>query len=314
MKILLTGASGYLGQHCLSALIGKASEGATECQIFATFGSMEGFEDKVMSFRGGKNVNVDQLDFTNKNDISTYFAAHGPFDLCLHLAALSSPKLCQRDSDKARAINVPHHLFDALKNTPIVALSTDQVYCGTKAPYLETSEAGPVNVYAQSKLDMENLLMNDEDRAKPTVCLRSSIILGPEAPFGGAHKTFLHFCQSRKGIETTFYTDEIRSVIAVKDVVNILLHFYDRVKSGKDFESNIYNMGGSDMASRMDMAIAAAKECGFSHDVFIAAEKAKQQAGDVPSPLDISMNSSLLEDYVGWKFSGLDTIVKETFA
>mmetsp|Transcript_5745 Transcript_5745/g.6451 ORF Transcript_5745/g.6451 Transcript_5745/m.6451 type:complete len:334 (-) Transcript_5745:118-1119(-) len=329
MKVLLTGSSGYLGQHVLHSLLKKAtSSSSKDMQIFAPYNSMEGFEDAVKSkmMENEMNdvaLNIDKLNFSNQDDIINYFESHGPFDLCLHLGAMSSPKTCQNDPDKTKATNVPIHLFQMLKNTPIVALSTDQVYCGRNAPYKESSTAGPVNVYAQSKLDMESVLLNDDTRLQPVVCLRSSIILGPHAPFGQAHSTFLHFCKSRKDTETTFYTDEIRSVVAVHDVVNILLYFCDKVNYADNddgtftcgFESNVYNMGGADNASRMDMAVAVAKHCGFCHHVFVPARKSQitSTINDVPSPLDISMDSSKLEALVGWKFKGLEGSVQATF-
>ncbi len=344
MKILITGSSGYLGQHFLDALIKRVKSDYPSHQIYAIYGSMERFKDNVISSIGDENdnnIHLDKVDIKNKDSIQSYIQLNGPFDICFHLAAISSPKLCQQNSKLAKDINVPIHLFNVLKHhTTIIALSTDQVYCGTKAPYFEECNVGPVNVYAESKVGMEKLLMGDNDddddnnnneRTKPVVCLRSSIILGPMAPFGGAHSTFLHFCHSRQGIETTFYTDEIRSVISVRDVVQILIYFFDKVINKKsksllggcdtDEEtfiiSGIYNMGGPDRVSRMDMAVAVAKECGFSHEfTFLPAEKSKLELGhnDVPSPLDISMDSSKLEQIVGWKFSGLEATVKETFA
>ena len=323
MKVLITGSSGYLGQHFLHTLIKRISTDQNcDLTIYATYGSMEGFKDNVISSLLSLSLSriyVDQLDLKNSKSIQSYFESNGPFDICFHLAAMSSPKVCQCNHEYARDINVPLHLFDALENTAIVALSTDQVYCGQKAPYSEdNSKPDPVNVYAQTKLDMEKILL--AKRIQPTVCLRSSIILGPMGPFGGAHSTFLHFCQSREGIETTFFTDEIRSVISVSDVVQILLHYCDTFHSHKSFASGVYNMGGPDRVSRMEMAIAVAKECRFAYEgFFIPVEKAKLNLSvnddvHVPSPIDISMDSSKLEQVVGWKFSGLEATVRKTFS
>jgi nucleoside-diphosphate-sugar epimerase len=370
VKILITGSSGYLGQHLLHALIRKKvlsseSDDNNNIEIYATYGSMQGFHDQVMSSlndsslsshddaiyndnnnnndnnndndidnRATHNVHVDKLDLTNSKDVQAYVLSNGPFNLCYHLAAISSPRVCQGNEEKTQCTNIPKHLFSQLRSmkTPIIALSTDQVYCGAQqASYVEEGKAKklppPVNIYAQSKLDMESVLYNyhsdqvqqhseSESQSSPVVCLRSSIILGPLAPFGGAHSTFLHFCQSRHGQQTTFYTDEIRSVVAVRDVVQVLLYFFTMVQTKQSFASGVYNMGGSDHdISRMDMARAVAKECSFSDDVFIAAEKSKIVPGpnDVPSPLNISMNSTKLEELVGFQFSGLETIVRETF-
>lgn len=319
MKILITGCSGYLGQHFLFSLL----ENLKDDKIYALFSSNNDFKNSVLShpiFQSTKNrfnLIFVGLDLTNESDIDTFFRQHNDpqFDICYHIAALSSPKDCHENETKARLINIPHYFFKKLRHVPIVALSTDQVYCGSKAPYMDSSIPNPVNIYGQTKLEMEQALLHDDLRTKPAICLRSSIILGPHAPLADAHTTFLHFCKSRRGQETTFYTDEIRSVISVYDVINVLSYFYSSVDNGSfdSITSSVYNMGGKDMVSRMDIAIAVAKVCNFSTDSFLSAEKAGQHFNDtnaLRSPLDISMISSRLEELVQSKFHGLEDIVR----
>jgi len=277
---------------------------------------MEGFEDAVRSHpcasESSSNINFRKLDLTNQKAVDDYFNHEECFDICFHLAAIAAPRICQQDEAKAKALNVPVYLFDRLKETPIIALSTDQVYCGTKAPYAEDS-TGPINIYSQTKVEMEKNLMSC---SRPAVCLRSSIILGAESPFGKSHSTFLHFCKSREGVETTFYSDECRSVISVKDVCHTLSHFLTAVQKGEEVEPNVYNMGGPARVSRLEMAREVANHYSFDSSLFLPAEKALQTPGenDVPSPLDISMTSARLEELVGIKFRGLAAIVKDTFA
>lgn len=315
MKILITGASGFLGQHLIAQLLNSDSPHHLTLQ----YRSKEGFENSVKSHPlhndSLSKIEFRQADLTNQNDVAEMFKSLDPFDICLHLAAISSPRNAEKDPKSTMRSNVPVHLFDMLKDTPIVALSTDQVYCGQKAPYHDDSEVGPLNVYSSTKVEMEKYLMKNQSSS--VVCLRSSIILGPEAPFGDAHSTFLHFCKSREGVETTFYTDECRSVINVGDVCNVLNHFVRTVERGQTFESSIYNMGGPHRVSRFDMANMIAKHFSFdASDTFIAAEKANLNQGpdDVASPLDISMSSTKLEKVVGFKFKDLEQTIKETFA
>jgi nucleoside-diphosphate-sugar epimerase len=315
MKVLITGASGYLGQHFLHCLLQRPEQFV----VYATYRSLEGFEASVLSHPLIQDTKSDvllhKLDLTDESDVENFFHLHGPFDICFHLAALASPQVCQQNPQRAHAANAPRHFFYKLRNTVVVALSTDQVYCGKKAPYTEDSQTGPVNVYAQSKCEMEHLLLADESRSKPAVCLRSSIILGPDGPFGNSHGTFLQFCKSREGIETTFYTDECRSVINVFDVCHSLMHFLDTVQSKEDIIGGIFNMGGPERVSRMAMASAVAKHCGFSDLCFIPAEKSKQisMPNSVPSPLDISMSSQKLEELIGRKFKVLSETIQDTF-
>ena len=307
-RLLVTGASGYLGQHFLHKLMTKCDE---RYEIHAMYRTMEGFEDSVHDTIKEPKVKIyfATCDLTDPASILEYIQAHGAFDICFHLAALSSPRMCEQDPDKARALNVPRHLFNALGETPIVAISTDQVYDGKTPVYSETDQVKPLNVYGATKVEMEEYLLANSNYA---VCLRSSIILGPLAPFGKAHSTFLHFCRSRESQDTTFYRDEIRNVISVENVVEILEWFCENGVTKQ--RRGVYNMGGKTRASRVDMALAVAMECGYSRDVILSSNKADQPAGVVLSPLDISMDSTELEDLVGIDFHGLQEIVSATFS
>lgn len=60
---------------------------------------------------------------------------------------------------------------------------------------------------------------------------------------------------------------------------------------------NTFNTGGPDRLSRLGIAEAVAKHCGYSMDNIEAAESASIVRA-APSPLDISMDSSKLMDLV----------------
>ena len=218
-------------------------------------------------------MHVESLDLTDKEAIQEWLSVHPQIDLCLHLAAMSSPGVCQQEPDRAYACNNPIHWFRALssRGIPIVALSTDQVYDGTiqDPTYKETDATNPVNVYGITKKAMEDFLI-EHCTGTPCIILRSSIVLGPLAPFGEAHSTFLHFCKSRKDQETDFYTDEYRTVVSIDNVVDVLVYFCQRGITS----SGVYNMGGSDRVSRYDMALAVFKRFGYDTQYVIPKEKA----------------------------------------
>ncbi len=269
------------------------------------------------------SVAAHQLDLTDAMSVETWLQQN-PVDLCIHTAALSVPRLCELDPERARQINVPVAFFNALAITHarIIALSTDQVYDGDPniAPYDESSPAEPVNVYGKTKLDMEQYILSQfpPNRA---VILRSSIILGPKAPLlpEQAHSTFLHFIQGRKEQDTTFFTDECRSVISVADVVNVLQWFIDPDQHNVEttnHQTPIYNLGGPDRVSRYDMAVAVFDHLGYDKKHIQADRKASQprQPNEVTSPLDISMNSSkLVRAMAITKFQSLMEVVQFVF-
>ena len=305
-NILITGASGYLGQHLISSLC------TSDCKykICAAYGNLETFADDVngssLLLSSASSVTLVKLDLTSKDAVLSVAKAHGPFDAVVHLAAISSPGVCEKEPDRARAVNCPTALLDALPpTTDVIFLSTDQVYDGRNAPYVETDEAKPVNLYGQTKLDFERLLM----KKFPTngVALRSSLIIGPATPFRCRKQTFLQFVHDRlqKQEETSFFTDEFRSVVYVADICLVLRHFIDNGIGSKHPEL-IYCMGGAERVSRLDFAEAVAKHCGL--DTACAkgvARSSLSNPGPVASPPDISMDTSKLEEAVGIKMRGL---------
>ncbi|CAB9515640.1 adenosyltransferase 2 subunit beta [Seminavis robusta] len=268
-QIVLTGSSGFLGQHLLHSLIHEPLKGTANAalEIHALYGGMEGFPEAVSSMMSNSQVkvHVHQLDLTDSAKVQAWIDQYAAaLDICVHSAALSVPRVCEKDPDKARALNVPTTFLEGLAkhNVRIIGLSTDQVYDGTKGNYKEDVDSvNPLNVYGQTKVQLEELVVK---LSSSNVLLRSSIILGPKAPFlpEKAHGTFLHFCASRENQETTFFTDECRSVIATDTVVQIIRWFLQKIMLPATNETTkttagIFHMGGPDNVSRMDMAKAA---------------------------------------------------------
>lgn len=317
-RIVLTGASGFLGQHLLSSFLFSPSH----FEIFVLFGGSsdkEEFMHAIQSIETPVTTHLQALDLSDAAAAKQWVEAQAPpLDLCLHLAALSSPRLCEEHPERAHATNNPTAFLEALAvaRVPTVILSTDQVYDGTtEALYRETDATHPVNTYGQTKVALEHSLAEIFTKHSiPHVSLRSSIILGPRAPLSEAHDTFLHFCEKRgrEQQETTFYTDEIRNVVSVQNVVSVLLYFCRQGISPA--ACGVYNMGGKDQASRYDMAQAVCAHFGYKTDILIAAEKANLPPSGVASPLDISMDSTKLETLTGVQFKGLQDIVKDTFS
>lgn len=328
--IILTGSSGYLGQHFLASILSTPPCKTTLYHVYALYRSAQDFPQAVEAIQCADNVSVtvECLDFTDQEQLQAWATKHAndAFNVCIHTAALSSPKLCQQDAATARACNVPKLLFNLLeqRSVPIIALSTDQVYDGASPPYAETDSTGPCcNVYSETKLEMEQYL---QSLKLPSVAiLRSSIILGPVAPVlpDVAHTTFLHFCASRNGVDTEFYTDERRSVVSTRSVVEVLMSLLVdavAVSSGIDSDTttachgcNVYNMGGASSQSRFDMAIAVFEHLNYDTRHVIAATKADLPAGPIASPLDISMSSGKLETLTKLQFQTLDEMVQATF-
>mmetsp|Transcript_59089 Transcript_59089/g.175676 ORF Transcript_59089/g.175676 Transcript_59089/m.175676 type:complete len:321 (-) Transcript_59089:321-1283(-) len=314
MRVLITGSSGYLGQTLLRSLCRKAS-GDGKFDIVATYGNLETFESDFASSHltdensGVKVRLVSGVDLSDRSEARSLVSEHGPFDAIINLAAVSSPASCQKSPEYAKALNIPMAFLEAVSDIPImIQLSTDQVYDGRSAPYREEDTTEPVNVYGETKLGFERDILS---KRTGNVVLRSSLILGPETPFRCRKQTFLQFVRERleRNVETNFYTDEYRSAVYVGDVVRVIQYFLNNgIGEG---ESGVYNMGGSTRVSRMDIAQAVARHCNLDVSCAKGIARASLQPGNVPSPLDITMDMSKLERVTGIKMKGLDEFAKD---
>lgn len=149
---VVTGAGGLLGR--------------TVAELFA-------HSDEVHPFTHG------QLDVSDGAAVQTAFRAARP-DLVVHCAAMTNVDACEREPDRAWAVNADGPGFVAAAaaevGAEIVAVSTDYVFDGERGSYVETDEPHPVQVYGRAKLAGEERVRGANTRH---YILRSAWIFGP---------------------------------------------------------------------------------------------------------------------------------------
>mmetsp|Transcript_24786 Transcript_24786/g.38934 ORF Transcript_24786/g.38934 Transcript_24786/m.38934 type:complete len:450 (+) Transcript_24786:65-1414(+) len=359
-KILITGSSGYVGQHLLAsiALQGIGSETDTNSEgvtyeIYLAYNALPTFEDDLNNLLQHNKLHtsiakiqtISNIDFSSSDYIQKIQSAVGAttLDAIIHLAALSSPGYCENNVGDAWKINCPVKLLSFL--APIIYLSTDQVYEGTKSYYQEdTDETLPVNVYGRTKLAFERVLLGSgallsaeelggnaceyipDTTATPppnqnSTILRSSLILGGPTPLkNGCRKgfpSFLQFIESRlkSSTPTDYFINEFRSVVHIMDVLRAIKHFLNKALDNEgDSKRKIetYNLGGSTRVSRYDIALKLASHLKVDHSSANGVDR--PAVGGVPSPPDISMNVSKIANEMGvTNMDGLNEIVEHTF-
>lgn len=185
------------------------------------------------------------------------------------------------------------------------------MYDGAGAPYSERDEAHPVNVYGATKLAFEQQMQ----QRLPTrsVALRMSLLLGPPAPRRSSKQnSFLQDCDRMlgSGRPHDFFSDEFRSVVAVDDVLAVLLWAVD---GGACAAPGVYNMGGPQRVSRVDVALAVAAHRGHPTDGVHGRPRPAPAPGAVRSPPDIAMDSRKLERAVGRSFRPLVQMLPSAF-
>ena len=150
-KILIIGGNGQLG-NCLNKLI---SEYALDYEFHFT--------------------DYDTLDITNQKQINEYFSEYEPH-YCINVSAYTAVDLAEQEKEKAFAINAKgvRHLAEACaeKGIDLIHISTDYVFSGdTNIPYSEDDFTNPLSVYGASKLEGENLALENNPK---TIIIRTS--------------------------------------------------------------------------------------------------------------------------------------------
>lgn len=130
MKILITGANGMLGQDLCPTLEDMGHELV--------------------------ETDINNLDITDFDAVKTFLKEAKP-ELIIHLAAYTNVDKAEEEPKKAELINAKGTENLAIManelDIPIIAISTDYVFDGTKeTPYVPSDKTGPVSVYGKTKL------------------------------------------------------------------------------------------------------------------------------------------------------------------
>lgn len=164
----------------------------------------------------------------------------------LFLSAISSPDVCEAESDLAWNINVINtsKFIDRLikKNVSVLFASSDVVY-GPNAggPHTESGILNPKGIYAKSKYQIEELFSGKFG----FYSMRLSYVMGTEDKF----ISYLKKCyESEQPVE--IYDPFSRSMIFIDDVVDFVSGFF----ADKRIYPPIVNLCGDKLVSRLDLA------------------------------------------------------------
>ena len=152
MKLLITGSNGLLGQKIVKRCIKHG------IPFLATSKGENRNPDCPSS-------NYQSMDICSADEIHTIISDFLPTAI-IHTAALTNVDYCELNPVECHAVNVEatQLLWESAKQFGVhfQLVSTDFVFDGTKGNYGETDVVCPLSVYAQSKVDAEKLLLEDE--------------------------------------------------------------------------------------------------------------------------------------------------------
>lgn len=236
MKILLTGASGLLGNAYAKVAIRRGHS------IIALSSSREPIADGIE-----QSIKIDARELEKITKLALEIWP----DVIVNCAAISSPADVDTYPELAEQINValPRHLSQLSKHlgARFLHISTDMVFDGlSEAPYRSTDMPSPTNLYGQTKLmaEREVLQHNSED----PIILRIPILMG-NSPY---HKRSVHeklLAAIAQGEKPKLFCDEIRQPCSASNVAEVLIELSER----RDLHG-IFHWAGRDRISRFEMA------------------------------------------------------------
>jgi dTDP-4-dehydrorhamnose reductase len=276
VKILFTGASGFLGRYAAPRL-------AREHEVVGTYG---GNGEPI------EGVRLAAVDLSDADACRRLIETERP-DCVVHAGAVSRPGACEENPSWAERINVGSTRA-LLETAPrLVFFSSDLVYDGKYPPYREADPTLADSVYARHKIECERLLL---ESAGERVVLRLALGYGWK-PLG--HPMFCDELRRnlRSGEGMTLFSDQFRSALYMKDAAEIL----SRIVSAGEWPSGrerLFNCGGPVAVSRVRFGRLFARALGLDETLIV--EKTMAEAGVDRSP-DCTMNSERLYAWIGYR-------------
>jgi dTDP-4-dehydrorhamnose reductase len=265
-KILVTGASGFLGWNLCQVARSEAEVYGTYCQ-------------QPIEIPG---VKIQPIDLTDRDAVHRAIDRIAP-DAIIHTAAASSPNFCQSNPELSTQINVRASqrlaAICASAKIPFVFTSTDLVFYGDKAPYVETDPVDPINVYGEQKLTAEREIL----AADPTASICRMPLM-----FGMAPATATSFIQPwlrslALGESLKLFVDEYRTPVSAITAAKGLLLAMDR-------SPGIIHLGGRERVSRYEFGLLLAERFGFD-SALIQPIYQRDLPMAAPRAADVSMDS-----------------------
>lgn len=174
-------------------------------------------------------------------------------DLIISAAAYTAVDQAETDEAMALAVNAdgPGELarLAAVRGIPIIHLSTDYVFDGSKAgPYAESDPVSPLGVYGRTKLEGERRVEAATDNF---AILRTAWVY---SPFGkNFAKTMLRVAQTRNSLNVV--DDQVGNPTSALDITEAILTVADNLLTRSDPAlRGTFHMTGTGEASWADFA------------------------------------------------------------
>jgi len=255
MKVLVTGASGFIGKAFVKAVINENSNVEIYCAV-----------RKTSNVEELQKLNVEFVNF-DLRDSTTFFQAVKEKDVIVHFAAnfdflASEESLFKQNVDATRELaeaaleeNVKHFIY--CSTTEAMGIVTD----GT-----EESDYNPDEVYGRSKMEAEKVLLSmKEDNQLPLTIVRPTGVFGP-----GDNYTIKEMIESvDRTILNKVFPTAAKNLIHFTYIDDIIQGFIKIIKNSEKSIGQIYILSSDEPQTYREMFITISRALGRKPPIFI---------------------------------------------
>jgi len=270
LKLLITGAGGLYGSKLAQLALERGFE------VYSS--------DLSVQSVYGKSV---KLDVSVKAEVDDVFRTVKP-DVVVHAATLTDVDKCELNKHLAWAVNVDgtKHIREASEREEafLVYISTDYVFSGDKAPYVESDAADPINYYGLTKLVAEEIVQTLPE----FFIARPSVIYGATPAAGKVNFALWLIETLQKGERVKIVKDQWNTPTLNTNLAEMTLEAIERHLTG------IYHLSGATRVSRYEFALKIAET--FKLDKTLIDKVASSQfTWPAKRPVDSSLDTSLAQ-------------------
>lgn len=236
MKVLVTGAAGYIGSVLTPFLLEKNFE-------VIAFDNFMYKQHSLSSFCYHPNLQIVRGDIRDK---TLLFSALTKADIIIPLAALVGAPICEKEPFTATAVNrdATIDLINEVSPSQWILMPTTNSAYGSGAPNdhlcSETSPLNPISQYAKEKVEVENILMQHQN----AISFRLATVFGmsPRMRLDLLVNDFVYRAIHDRAV-LLFESHFKRNYIHVRDVAKVFIH---GISHFNQMKGEIYNIGLSD--------------------------------------------------------------------
>ncbi len=253
MKIIVTGACGFIGSHLAKKLISKGNK------VIGIDDLSKGNMENIKGISANKNFTFKKADITKKHSLDFAKSA----DVIVHLAAAKIPRYGDRLLTLSVNTKGTENVLELAREckAKVIFSSTSDVYGkNPKLPFSEESDLvlGSPEVarwaYAVSKIFDEHLCFAYWEKYQiPFVILRLFGVYGPQQHrswWGGPQSLFIDKLLKGESVEIHGDGKQTRTFVYIDDVIDAVLKSINSKKAN----NQIINIGTKDEISILELA------------------------------------------------------------